>query len=198
MTESNSRVEKKKQTREKIISAVISVISEEGITDSLVKSVSKTAEVSHGSIFAHFGSKESMLAEAVQNYKIKIWKYLLPEKNSNQLSDALDAHLKLIVENENLYTNLILKTSILPEKARMVVLQLQMEISSYLMTAISAGVSSNIIRELDPILAVNMWLGLVNHYLQNAELFSPGESTIKKHGETLKKFFVDSIKMEEK
>ncbi len=198
MTEINSRVKKKKQTREKIISAVISVISEEGITDSLVKSVSKTAEVAHGSIFAHFGSKESMLAEAVQNYKTKIWKYLLPEKSENQLSNALDAHLKLISENENLYTNLILKTSILPEKVRMIVLQLQMEISAYLITAITAGVSGNKIRKLDPILAVNMWLGLVNHYLQNAELFSPGESTIKKHGEALKKFFMELVKREEK
>ena len=188
MTDNLSRLEKKRQTREKIIKQATEIIATDGLKESFIKQVGSSSGVAHGSIFAHFGSKEMLIAATTEGYVLKASNFFLSDVSKSTLEDALESHLKIIDFDEELYTNLIIRKSFLPEKAKLIALQFEMKISAML---ISAFKNQNL--SFDHIVGSNMWIGLVYRYLENKELYSPNEKVTVKFGDILKDFYLKSV-----
>ncbi len=188
MTDNLSRLEKKEQTRRKIIDSATEIISAEGVNESFIKQAGKAAGVAHGSIFAHFGSREMLISAVLESYILKASNFFPSDNSSIPLETAIESHLRMIGYNEGLYVNLIVRKSLLPEKAKLQALQFEMKISSMIIDCLKS-VSPN----SDPIIASNMWIGLIYRYLENKELYSPNQEVITRFGDVLKQFFISQI-----
>ncbi|MEZ4812741.1 MAG: TetR/AcrR family transcriptional regulator [Caldisericia bacterium] len=188
MTDNLSRLEKKEQTRRRIIDTATEIISAEGINESFIKQVGKAAGVAHGSIFAHFGSREMLISAVLESYILKASNFLSSDNSSTPLETAIESHLRLIGRNEGLYINLIVRKSLLPEKAKLQALQFEMKISSMITHRLKADYPNS-----DPIIISNMWIGLIYRYLENKELYSPNQEVTTRFGDVLKQFFICQI-----
>lgn len=68
MTTTRNRDSQKLETRQRIIEAAIRVFSRNGILASTTAEVAKEAGLSHGSVFAHFGTQESLVSAAIEDF----------------------------------------------------------------------------------------------------------------------------------
>ncbi len=72
--------EHKRNTRERIIEAAAGAFRERGIADVGVAEIMRDAGLTHGGFYAHFASKEELLAEAVRFASAQVTNLLEPEE----------------------------------------------------------------------------------------------------------------------
>jgi AcrR family transcriptional regulator len=139
--------------------------SREGILTATTADVAAEAAVFHGSVFAHFGSQEGLIA----------------------------AQLEGIREREDFDARLVMETPMLPPSARNSLVLIQSTIAFHLSPAIAADREAGRIRAMPLALLFNTWIGLIHHYLVNREFFAPGASVIDSRGEELLDHFMSLI-----
>lgn len=189
-----NRDRQKLETRQRILGAAIEVFSRDGIVAATTADIAKEAGVSHGSVFAHFGSQEALIAAAIEETGAAI------ERRIHELAvtesgvrEVLAAHLKVLAERESFFARLVAETPTLPPRARESLVMIQSALSFHLSPAVEAETRSKEIRPMPLHLLFNTWIGLVNHYLVNRELFAPGASVIERRGEELLDHFMKLI-----
>jgi AcrR family transcriptional regulator len=115
----NKRQEQKEKTRNYIIDVALNQFAKDGLTTTRTSDIANAANLSHGSIFAHFPTREGLLDEVIEEFGTRVTNRLheLVEENCG-MRELLWAHLRGIEEYEAFYTRLISEASLLHESAR--------------------------------------------------------------------------------
>ncbi|MDF1494867.1 TetR/AcrR family transcriptional regulator [Caproiciproducens sp. CPB-2] len=176
----------KEQTRELLIKTAFEMFSERGFLSTRISDIAGAAGVSHGTVFVHFPSLDALMAEVIEVYVGKTAQRTHELADSGQtLREVLRAHLDGIREYEPFYTALVTENRQLPTQARDAWISLQSVISLHFSRAAEREMEAGKILRMPVSLLFNLWLGLIHHYLANADLFAPGGKVIDRYGETL-------------
>jgi len=188
------RLIQKAQTREKIIAAAIKVYSECGFS-APSSAIADEAQVSHGSIFVHFPTVESLLVCLLEIFSndINIELHSLSE-SGNDIAKLLAMHLNVLIKYENFYRRLVTETVYLPPEAKNTFIAIQSTVSIHFFEALKHKINAGEIKNLPFHMLFNTWLGLVHYYLLNGALFAPRGSVLKRHKNILIKSYLALIR----
>lgn len=194
----NKRQEQKEKTRNYIIDVALNQFAKDGLTTTRTSDIANAANLSHGSIFAHFPTREALLDEVIEEFGTRVTNRLheLAEENCG-MRELLWAHLRGIEEYEAFYTRLISEASLLHESARNTLIGIQSAISFHLIQVAEREMESSKIIKMPLNLMFNTWVGLINYYLMNRDLFAPGESVISRYGQQLVDHYMNLISRRE-
>ena len=184
----------KKLTRNKLIETAIKLFGEKGILATRTSDVAKEAEVSHGTVFAHFSTQEELICSVIDEFDNRICGKLheLVDTNSS-LVDILRAHIKGLTEFESFYTRLVIERTMLPESANASYIAIQSTISFHMGIAAEREIKEGKLRDIPLHLIYNTWIGLIHYYLTNEDLFSHDGSVLAKYGEDLINHYIKLI-----
>jgi AcrR family transcriptional regulator len=170
------------------------VYSEQGFT-ATTSAIAHEAGVSHGSIFVHFPTVESLLlcllGSFSQDMKNEI---LVLEDSGNDIETLLDMHIGVLIKHEGFYKRLITEAALLPKEARHELVAIQSMISIHFMQSLEPLIEAGAVRDIPLHMIFNTWIGLVHYYLMNAELFAPNGSVLTRYKSTLAKTFLALVK----
>lgn len=189
------RQKQKKLTRKHLIESAIKQFGENGIITTRTSDIAKVANVSHGTIFAHFSTQEELLIAVIEEFGNRITQRLheLVNTDSN-LFEVLEAHITGLIEFEPFYTRLIIERRLLPESVNNTYIMIQSTISFHISIAAEKEMEQGNIRKLPIHLVYNTWVGLIHYYLTNGDLFSPNGSVLKKYSNELLEHYINLIK----
>ena len=188
------RREQKAQTREKIIAAAIDVYSEQGFA-APTTAIANRAQVSHGSVFVHFPTVESLLLCLLDRFEQDLTRELLALIESDgDIERLLEMHIDVLIRHEAFYTRLVKEAVYLPEEARNTFVAIQSILSIHFLQALKPVMDEGRFTGVPFHMLFNTWLGLVHYYLLNGGLFAPGESVLTRYKNALIKCFVSLIK----
>lgn len=181
-----NRAEQKEQTRTRILEAALGRFAENGILATSTIEVAAAAGVSHGSVFAHFRTRDELVASAIHEFGHRIVERIhdLMERKAG-VRDILRTHMEGIEELEAFYARLVMEGPLLPGGSRNELISIQSAVSIHLSEAVEREVRGRTVRSMDLALLFNTWIGLLHHYLANRDLFSPGKSVIQERGNEL-------------
>lgn len=185
----------KEQTRNNIIEAAFIQFAKNGIIATKTSDIANAANVSHGTIFSHFPSKEILIDEVIEAFKIIIASRLHElSLDSGKLEDILKAHLIGISEYEDFYTRLILESRMLNKGARNAVIALQSTIAVHILDVVEEAMKADSIKNMPLDMFFNTWLGLVHHYLLNSDLFGREGLFYERQGKVLIEHFLNLVR----
>lgn len=187
----SKRKEQKEQTRKKLIEVAFQQFAENGLIATRTLDIAKAAGVAHGSVFAHFPSREALLITVIEEFGKRITRRIHElAGGGGSVREVLEAHLNGLIEYELFYTRLVTERQMLPEEVCHSLVMIQSAISFHLQQAAEAEMDAGKIRRLPLHLFFNTWLGLVHYYLANGDLFAPGDSVLKRYGPELTSYFL--------
>lgn len=190
----SQRQKQKNETRKQLIDAAIREFAKHGLTATRTADIAAAAKVSHGTVFAHFPTREDLLNAAIDEFGTRITQRLHAlAGGEGGIRQALEAHLQGIAENEEFYIRLISEASVLPESARNTLIMIQSAVSFHIIQAAEREIKSSAIADMPFDLLFNTWIGLVHYYLTNRSLFAPNESVVLIHGQRLTNHFMNLI-----
>lgn len=186
-----TRQQQKEQTRGKLLKTAYQEFSSGGFLTTKTLDIAKSANVSHGSIFVHFPTREALLLAVIHEFGMQLGTAFQKKMKEGSLEKVLTTHLTVLQEWEPFYTQLVICGPHLPVEIRAEIFNIQSGIAYYLEKALS---NQKIAKEKPIHLIMNTWIGLVHHYLANRDLFSPNGSVLAAKGNELIKFFTHLIK----
>ena len=164
----NSKKQRQKEsTRRRIIDAAFAVYSECGFT-AATSEIAKEAGVAHGSIFMHFPTRGDLLMCLMEEFSDTLKAMLgdLPE-SGDTIEQLLGAHIDMLAEHERFYARSVMEMTLLPAEARAVFSEIQSALEPHFNDALARGIESGDLKRLPPHILLNMWLGLLHHYMQS-------------------------------
>jgi len=196
MSALKKRQEQKQHTKQIILDAAIRVFTEHGIIATKTSDIAKAAQLAHGSVFAHFHTREELVEQVIAEMGGKITAHMQALlQQGTSVEEILHVHIDGLCEHEPFYTQLVREGPLLPEIARRTLVVIQSAIAHYLHEAMRQEIKKGSMRSLPLDLVFNTWIGLVHHYLLNADLFTvPGKgSVLKQRGNKLIRYYLDLI-----
>ena len=188
------RLFQKAQTRERIIAAAIKVYSEQGFS-APTTAIAKEAHVSHGSIFVHFPTVESLLLCLLEKFSQDINSELRSLSGyDNDIKKLLEMHVNVLIKHEDFYKRLIKEAVYLPEEAKNTFIAIQSTVSIHFLQALEPAISKEEIKKVPFHMLFNTWLGLIHYYLLNGDLFAPRDSVLTRYKNALVECFLSLIK----
>ena len=182
-----SRTRQRDATRRQLVQAGLRIVAERGFAGATTAAIAEASGKAHGTVFVHFRTRDVLVDELVAEIGKTMSQQLAQASNdSPELPAVLDSHLAALGQHEVFYARLLCEASTLPDAARARLFALQSGIAWRLRTAYEREVARGTARDLDPVVLVNMWIALTNHYLMNRDLFAPGASVIGARGNELK------------
>ena len=173
MAETNKRAEQKQATRLRLLAASRRLFADQGILATRTLEVATAAKVAHGTIFAHFSTREDLVTAVVDEYAGRTAKELGKLGGGGVgLREVLAAHLAGLSEQEDFYARLVMEGSALPAIARQRFHDIQATISSVFTEAAAREKAAGKIHFSDVAMLFDTWLGLIHHYVCNRDLFA--------------------------
>lgn len=186
------RQQQKEETKKRIIKAAYTVYAAKGFS-ATTNDIAKEINVSHGTIFAHFSTRDELLIYLLDDFGSIICSRLHElTMESKSITDVLKAHLNVINEYEDFYKRLIAENRLLPSEVRHTFVGIQSTIAFHLNKVIET--ESDKVKALPTYFMFNTWMGLIHYYLQNNDLFSPSSSVTERYGDELIRHFSALIK----
>jgi AcrR family transcriptional regulator len=184
----------KNQTRSILIETAFRLYARQGITATTTVDIAKAANVSHGTVFAHFSTQEALLNAVIEEFGARVTLRLHELAVGNEgLRDVLAAHLMALTEFEGFYTRLVIEGRLLPESARNVFVIIQSSISFHISQAVEREIKAGNIIPCPVHLLFNTWIGLIHYYLANSDLFAPDGSVLERYGQELLEHYLRLI-----
>lgn len=190
----NKRQQQKENTKKRIVAAAYELFTEHGFS-ATTSDIAKAINVSHGTIFVHFPTRDDLLLYILDDFGSKVGIRLHElTKKSESISDVLRAHLNTIKEDEAFYTRLISENRLLPPEVRNTFIAIQSVIAFHLNKVIEIEVANRYVKKLPTHIFFNTWIGFIHYYLQNNDIFAPNSSVIDRYGDELIDSFLELIK----
>ena len=184
----------KAQTRERVIAAALKIYSEQGFS-SPTTAIADEAQVSHGSIFVHFTTVESLILCLLNDFSQDINKELHTlSEYGNDITKLLEKHIDILIKHEGFYKRLTKEAVYLPEEAKNTFINIQSTVSIHFLQAMEQEINMGKIKPIPFHMIFNTWLGLIHYYLLNGDLFAPKESVLMRYKSTLIECFMALIK----
>ncbi|KUO75271.1 MAG: TetR family transcriptional regulator [Clostridia bacterium BRH_c25] len=189
------RRKQKLQTREHLIEVALYQLAKGGLVATRTSDIANAAKVAHGTIFAHFPTREILLDAVIDEFGMRITKRLHELVSSNcGMKELLEAHLRGIGEYEAFYTRLVSEGHLLHESARNSLIMIQSAISFHLIQAAEGEMEACKIRRMPVNLLFNTWIGLIHYYLINGDLFAPDGSVLERYSGQLVEHYMNLIR----
>ncbi len=180
------RQEQKQKTRAKLLRVALRIFSKKGIMATRAADIAKAAGLSHGSVFAHFPTRDDLVTAVIEEFGKRVTRKTHDVVNQNAIvREVLVSHLSILAQYEDFYTRLVMEGPLLPPTARSTLIGVQSAIALHLSAAMKREMAEGTIRQVSLPLIFNTWLGLVHHYLVNGDLFAPRESVLTRYGQDL-------------
>jgi AcrR family transcriptional regulator len=194
---SSQRQKQKDKTRQHLIEVAFIQLAKDGLIATRTADIAQAAGVSHGTIFAHFPTRDDLLTAVIETFGSRITDRLHQLVSSEvNLKAVLEAHLQGLEEFEPFYTRLVIEGRLLPESARNTLITIQSAISFHMSQAAEVEMKAGTIRPFPIYLLFNTWIGLIHYYLANNDLFAPGDSVLRRKGPELLEYFLQLITSE--
>jgi AcrR family transcriptional regulator len=182
---SSKRELQKQETRETIMETALRLYATTGFSTP-TSVIAREAGVSHGSVFAHFSTREDLQRAVVRQFSLEVAERLHEiAVSGGSIEDILFAHIDVLEEYEPFYRNLISEMPHLPEGTRTAVFALQSILSQHFSFAVERGKREKTIKDVPLHVFFNTWIALLHYYLQNAELFAPEGAVLKRYRDEL-------------
>jgi AcrR family transcriptional regulator len=184
LAQAGGRAAQKAATRERVLAAAARLFATRGFAATRTADVARAARVSHGAVFVHFPTRESLVEESIEAFgrSIMLRTHELASQGRG-LRDVLQAHLAGLREHEAYYSRLIAEEHVLPPAARNTLIGTQSALSTHVAEA--AARDAGRLRELPLDLLFNTWIALLHYYLAHRDLFAPGGSVLERRGQEL-------------
>jgi len=192
----NKRQEQKLKTKAHIIETSIQEFARGGFINTRTSDIAKSAEISHGTVFSHFPSRDILIEETIEEFGRRLGKSLhkLVENNCG-IREILKAHIMGIKEYEDFYIRLISEMPLIHESGKNTVIAIQSMISLHFLYAAEKEIEDSKIISMPMNLMFNTWIGILNYYLMNRDLFAPGESIVEVYGDVLIDHYMNLISL---
>ena len=190
----SQRQKKKLETKKLLIDTALDQFAKAGLISTRTSDIAAAANVSHGTVFAHFPTREILLNEVIEEFGMGITNRLHELVNINSgMKEVLEVHLKGISENEIFYTRLVSEGHLLNDSARNSWIMIQSAISFHIIQVAEREIKAGTIRNMPVDMLFNTWIGLIHYYLVNGDLFAPGESVLKRYSKELVEHYMNLI-----
>lgn len=183
------RQEQKVFTRQKIIDTAFRLYSDNGLSTT-TNTIAQEAGISHGTIFVHFPTREILQHSVLEQFANEVGNKLHGISISNgTIAELLYEHVRVLEDYEAFYKNVVLDTSRLPEKDKILLVTMQSIIAHHLSVLVEKEQQKGTVKDIPLHMVFNTWLALLHYYLQNSEMFAPGESVLVRcKGELVESF----------
>ena len=189
----NKREEQKNKTRDRILDTAYQIMSDKGFSIP-TNEISQTLGVSHGTIFAHFSTRDELVIQVVEKFGVLVTERLRELVGREEgLRGVLEAHLEGLIEQERFYCRLIWERHSLPCEAQQVLVGIQSAISHRLGQVLEKEQNENQAKKIPSSFIFNTWIGLIHYHLQNQELFSSEASVIHQYKKEWIDYFIKLI-----
>ncbi len=184
---SSLRQQQKLATKQKLLKTAFDEFSTHGLLATKTLDIAKSAQVSHGLVFAHFPTKEALVLAVIDEFGMQLGHKLEHEIKRGTLEAVLTCHVKVLAEWEPFYRQLVLCGPHLPENIRAAIFTIQSGVAYYLEQALM------ITPKMPLHMVINCWLGLLHYYLANKDLFCPNGSLLATKGPELIQFYTHLV-----
>jgi len=188
-----TRQKQKEETKARVLQTALEEFSTGGLLATKTLDIAKAANLSHGTIFVHFPTREALMLAVIDEFGMHLGIELRNKIKPGNLESVLTTFISVLRLWEPFYTQLVICAPHLPEDIRTAIFNIQSGIAFYLEQALT---KEGLPMQLPLHLVLNTWLGLVHYYLANRELFSPNGSVLSTKGPELIQFFTKLIKGE--
>ena len=187
------RQEQKELTRQRIVDTAFRIYAVKGFS-APTNIIAQEAGVSHGSIFVHFPTKEALQLHVLERFAKEVGDKLHSLSTmSEDISELLYAHIRILQKYEAFYKKLILEMASLPDETREILISLQSIISWHFSIVIEKSQKAGLIKKIPLHSLFNTWIALLHYYLQNADMFAPGASVLERCRDELVNTFISLI-----
>lgn len=182
----NKRQLQKEQTKQLLLRAAFEQFEKNGIMGTRMSDIAEAAHVSHGTVFVHFETQEILITTVIEEFgKKMVARTHELASGTGSVREVLQAHLNGIMEYEGFYTRLVIEARMLPPASRNTLIMINSAISHHLSHAAQREMQAGTIAQMPIHLLFNTWMGLINYYLTNGDLFAPEGSVLERYGQTL-------------
>lgn len=194
----SQRALQKERTRKKIIETALTKFAQNGLFSTPTTDVAQSAGVAHGTLFAHFPTREDLISAVIQEFGSTVTRRIHQlASGEGNLNDVLEAHLKGLKEVEAFYIRLLTEEKLLPREVRNTLIGIQSAVSFHIIQTAEKEMNEGKIRVMPLHLVFNNWIALIHYYLMNSEYFAPGESVIGRYGDELIHYFLTLLRRED-
>jgi len=193
-TTESQRWKQKADTRSRIIKSALTLFKDKGFVNWRTQELANNAEVSHGLLFAHFGTRDDLILAVANHFLSEIDSVTRKTLHKSEtLKDFFQAHLSVIAKYEKLYTRLIQEKHFLPQQVQALITEINSAVASHMFVALKKERISCGLKEKEFFFIFNIWIGLVHHYIMNASLFSIKGNVIHERSEEIIELFLKII-----
>lgn len=170
---------KKTNTKQQLLEATLELISEKGYLGATTREISHKAGVTELTLFRHFGSKERLFEELLNNYTfLPKLKELLPELESLPYDKALELiavrFLLSLKERKAMVKIMYSEVTIYPEKIQAVYNRFIDEIRTILAGFFEKMRKRGMLEKTSPEMAARVFLWILFSYFRSEEIMRPG------------------------
>ncbi|HOO97714.1 MAG TPA: TetR/AcrR family transcriptional regulator [Caldisericia bacterium] len=193
----NKRQQQKEETKQRIIETARELFARKsGFRDTSTLDVAKVAGVSHGSVFAHFATREDLVFTIIESeLSLVISSFSgLVEKHENSESITLEMvaryHIASLVGVEEIYKQSVMEYPHFSNESKMAFLSYYSALSEIF---ISVAKKSNLTTSVEYEKLFSVWISLLHHYLINADLYSDCDSVLEKKGSEIVALYLSLV-----
>jgi AcrR family transcriptional regulator len=190
-----TRKEQKERTRSSLIEVATDLFAENGITNTSTAAIAKALNVSHGTVFIHFPTRDDLVLAVLDSFGTRLAEELNKSvSEASELRSILKAHLAVLSEFEDFYFRIITEMHSLPSNVRGLLIAMNSAISYQMFGAAKPGMREGKFRHFEQHLLFNTWIALVNYYVSNRDLLSEKHPILKEKESELVGHFMKLIK----
>lgn len=181
------RKELKEQTRQRIINKTALLLQEAGFLNVSSKDISRCSEVSQGTIFLHFKTKDALLTEIISSYLNQFEEKLKQECVKVESMDVfLKRYIDLIIQFEGMLSRTYKDFGYLPDELKKQVQNLDTTLKNIFFDNYRSHSKSRV-NIIDTFIAIDAFYSQIEKYLIEKEVYTEHNSIIKqKRGRILK------------
>ena len=187
-----SRKDQKDATQRRLVETALDFFATRGFANSNTADFAKAADVSHGTVFLHFPTREVLVLRVLDVFGDRLSAaFNKAMQGEASFEGVLRAHLEVLREYEQFYARLVQEGPLLPIKARSMLFILHASVARRLRLAADAETKAGAMRPIAQHLLFNTWIALLHYYIANRDVFAPGRSVLMEKGDELVAHFLD-------
>lgn len=190
-----TRQEQKAQTRTGLINKAEHLFALHGISHTTTADVAKAMNLSHGTVFIHFPTRDDLILAVVEKFGERLSQELGKRFSSElTLKEMLKAHISVLADFEDFYLRLVSESQSLPRQIRSQVFAMNASLSYRFYRAAQQHMKDGSIKKIDQAHFFNTWMAQLHFQIMNRDLFSEKSPILKYNGDEIIRQFLFLIK----